>query len=175
MNPNTLTTKTQAVIQEAQMLAQQASHAQIENDHLLKVLADVDSLQYIFKKLGVNLPLLKQTVEKNLASKPSVQGGQLSLSPQTNSVFADAWSEAQKMKDEFVAVEHLLLALVKNKSTASQILKDQGVNEKELISAIEEMRQGARVTSASAEESYQALEKYARNLNQMAQDGSWTL
>jgi ATP-dependent Clp protease ATP-binding subunit ClpB len=75
------------------------------------------------------------------------------------------------MKDEFIAVEHLLLALVKNKSTASQILKDQGVNEKELISAIKEMRQGARVTSASAEESYQALEKYARNLNQMAQDG----
>jgi len=171
MNPNTLTTKTQAVIQEAQMLAQQASHAQIDNDHLLKVLVDVDSLQYIFKKLGVNLPLLKQTAEKNLASKPSVQGGQLSLSPQTNRVFADAWSEAQKMKDEFIAVEHLLLALVKNKSTASQILKDQGVNEKELISAIEEMRQGARVTSASAEESYQALEKYARNLNQMAQDG----
>jgi ATP-dependent Clp protease ATP-binding subunit ClpB len=171
MNPNTLTTKTQAVIQEAQMLAQQASHAQIDNDHLLKVLVDVDSLQYIFKKLGVNLPLLKQMAEKNLASKPSVQGGQIGLSPETNRVFTDAWSEAQKMKDEFIAVEHLLLALVKNKSTASQILKDQGVNEKELISAIKEMRQGARVTSASAEESYQALEKYARNLNQMAQDG----
>jgi ATP-dependent Clp protease ATP-binding subunit ClpB len=171
MNPNTLTTKTQAVIQEAQMLAQQAIHAQIDNDHLLKVLVDVDSLQYIFKKLGVNLPLLKQMAEKNLASKPSVQGGQIGLSPETNRVFTDAWSEAQKMKDEFIAVEHLLLALVKNKSTASQILKDQGVNEKELISAIKEMRQGARVTSASAEESYQALEKYARNLNQMAQDG----
>ncbi|MBL6647223.1 MAG: ATP-dependent chaperone ClpB [Flavobacteriaceae bacterium] len=171
MNPNTLTTKTQAVIQEAQMLAQQASHAQIDNDHLLKILVDVDSLQYIYKKLGVNLPLLKQMAEKNLASKPSVQGGQIGLSPETNRVFTDAWSEAQKMKDEFIAVEHLLLALVKNKSTASQILKDQGVNEKELISAIKEMRQGARVTSASAEESYQALEKYARNLNQMAQDG----
>jgi ATP-dependent Clp protease ATP-binding subunit ClpB len=171
MNPNTLTTKTQAVIQEAQMLAQQAIHAQIDNDHLLKVLVDVDSLQYIFKKLGVNLPLLKQMAEKNLASKPSVQGGQIGLSPETNRVFTDAWSEAQKMKDEFIAVEHLLLALVKNKSTASQILKDQGVSEKELISAIKEMRQGARVTSASAEESYQALEKYARNLNQMAQDG----
>jgi ATP-dependent Clp protease ATP-binding subunit ClpB len=171
MNPNTLTTKTQAVIQEAQMLAQQASHAQIDNDHLLKILVDVDSLQYIYKKLGVNLPLLKQMAEKNLASKPSVQGGQIGLSLETNRVFTDAWSEAQKMKDEFIAVEHLLLALVKNKSTASQILKDQGVNEKELISAIKEMRQGARVTSASAEESYQALEKYARNLNQMAQDG----
>ena len=171
MNPNTLTTKAQAAIQETQMLAQQARHAQVDNDHLLKVLLEIDSLQFVYKKLGVNSALLKQMADKNLASKPAVEGGQLSLSTQTNKVFTDAWTEAQKMKDAFIAVEHLLLALVKNKSTASQILKDQGVNEKELLKAIEEMRQGARVTSASAEESYQALDKYARNLNQMAQEG----
>lgn len=171
MNPNTLTTKAQTAIQETQMLAQQARHAQVDNDHLLKVLLEIDSLQFLYKKLGVNSILLKQMADKNLASKPTVEGGQLSLSTETNKVFTDAWTEAQKMKDAFIAVEHLLLALVKNKSTASQILKDQGVNEKELLKAIEEMRQGARVTSASAEESYQALEKYARNLNQMAQEG----
>ncbi len=171
MNPNTLTTKAQTAIQETQMLAQQARHAQVDNDHLLKVLLEIDSLQFLYKKLGVNNILLKQMADKNLASKPTVEGGQLSLSSETNKVFTDAWTEAQKMKDAFIAVEHLLLALVKNKSTASQILKDQGVNEKELLKAIEEMRQGARVTSASAEESYQALEKYARNLNQMAQEG----
>lgn len=171
MNPNTLTTKAQAAIQETQMLAQQARHAQVDNDHMIKVLLEIDSLQFLYKKLGVNSALLKQMADKNLASKPTVEGGQLSLSTETNKVFTDAWTEAQKMKDAFITVEHLLLALVKNKSTASQILKDQGVNEKELFKAIEEMRQGARVTSASAEESYQALEKYARNLNQMAQEG----
>lgn len=171
MNPNTLTTKAQTAIQETQMLAQQARHAQVDNDHLLKVLLEIDSLQFLYKKLGLNSILLKQMADKNLASKSTVEGGQLSLSSETNKVFTDAWTEAQKMKDVFIAVEHLLLALVKNKSTASQILKDQGVNEKELLKAIEVMRQGARVTSASAEESYQALEKYARNLNQMAQEG----
>ena len=171
MIPNKLTTKAQAVMQEAQLLAQQAKHAQIDNDHLLKVLLDVDTLVFVYKKLGVNLGLVKQMAEKNLASKPTVQGGQLTLSNESNRIFTDAWTEAQKMKDEFIAVEHLLLALVKNKSTASQILKDQGVNQKELLGTIKEMRQGARVTSASAEESYQALEKYARNLNQMAQEG----
>ncbi|MGB0260519.1 MAG: ATP-dependent chaperone ClpB [Flavobacteriaceae bacterium] len=171
MNPNTLTTKAQAAIQETQMLAQQARHAQVDNDHLLKVLLEIDSLQFLYKKLGVNSALLKQMADKNLASKPTVEGGQLSMSTETNKVFTDAWMEAQKMKDAFIAVEHLLLALVKNKSTASQILKDQGVNERELLKAIEEMRHGTRVTSTSAEESYQALEKYARNLNQMAQEG----
>ena len=171
MIPNKLTTKAQAVMQEAQLLAQQAKHAQIDNDHLLKVLLDVDTLVFVYKKLGVNLGLVKQMAEKNLASKPTVQGGQLTLSNESNRIFTDAWTEAQKMKDEFIAVEHLLLALVKNKSTASQILKDQGVNQKELLGTIKEMRQGARVTSASAEESYQALDKYARNLNQMAQEG----
>ena len=128
MNPNKLTTKAQAVIQEAQLLAQQAKHAQIDNDHLLKVLLDVDSLLFVYKKLGVNLGLIKQLTDKNMASKPTVQGGQLVLSQESNRIFTDAWTEAQKMKDEFIAVEHLLLALVKNKSTASQILKDQGVN-----------------------------------------------
>lgn len=171
MNPNKLTTKAQAVIQETQLLAQQAGHAQIDNDHLIKVLLDVDSLSFVYKKLGLNLGLIKQMAEKNLASKPTVQGGQLALSNETNRVFTDAWTEAQKMKDEFIAVEHLLLALVKNKSTASKMLKDQGVNEKDILSAIEQLRQGARVTSVSAEEIYQALEKYARNLNQMAQEG----
>ena len=171
MIPNKLKTKAQAVMQEAQLLAQQAKHAQIDNDHLLKVLLDVDTLVFVYKKLGVNLGLVKQMAEKNLASKPTVQGGQLTLSNESNRIFTDAWTEAQKMKDEFIAVEHLLLALVKNKSTASQILKDQGVNQKELLGTIKEMRQGARVTSASAEESYQALDKYARNLNQMAQEG----
>ena len=123
MNPNTLTTKAQAAIQETQMLAQQARHAQVDNDHLLKVLLEIDSLQFVYKKLGVNSALLKQMADKNLASKPAVEGGQLSLSTQTNKVFTDAWTEAQKMKDAFIAVEHLLLALVKNKSTASQISK----------------------------------------------------
>ena len=171
MNPNKLTTKAQVVIQEAQLLAQQANHAQIDNDHFLKVLLEVDTLVFVYKKLGVNLGLVKQMAEKNLASKTTVQGGQLTLSNESNRILTDAWTEAQKMKDEFIAVEHILLALVKSKSTASQILKDQGVNEKELLHAIEEMRQGARVTSASAEESYQALDKYARNLNLMAQEG----
>ena len=123
MNPNKLTTKAQAVIQEAQLLAQQANHAQIDNDHFLKVLLEVDTLVFVYKKLGVNLGLVKQMAEKNLASKTTVQGGQLTLSYESNRILTDAWTEAQKMKDEFIAVEHILLALVRGKFRSSSTLR----------------------------------------------------
>ena len=173
MNFNNFTTKSQEIIQLAQQLAQSYSHNQIENEHIFKALKEVDEnvLPFLLKKLNINTSLLKQLLEKQLQSFTKVSGAELIFSRETSKTLAEAAITAKSMKDEFVSIEHLVLAIFKSKSTISQVLKDQGVTEKGLISAIEELRKGEKVTSKSQEETYNVLNKYAKNLNQLARDG----
>jgi ATP-dependent Clp protease ATP-binding subunit ClpB len=171
MNLNAFTLKSQELVQAAQQLAQVASHAQIDNDHFLSALLEVDSLQFVYDQCQINLPLVRQLADKNLLSKSKVEGGQLALSTESSRLLTSAQNFAKDMKDEFVAVEHILHALINSKSNAAQVLKDQGLTAKQVIKSINDLRQGKRVTSASAENTYQSLTKYARNLNQMAQEG----
>ena len=173
MNINKFTTKSQEAIQLSQQLAQGFGQQQIENEHLFKALLEVDEnvTPFLLKKLNVNVPLFKQILESTIQSFPKVSGGDIMLSRTANATLNEAEILAGKMNDEFVSVEHLVLAIFGSKSKIAQILKDQGVTEKGLKAAIEEMRKGERVTSASAEETYNALNKYAKNLNDLARSG----
>lgn len=173
MNFNNFTIKSQEAIQQAQQIAQGYGHQQIENEHIFKAIFEVDEnvLPFLLKKLNVNIDLLKQVLDSTLNSFSKVSGGELMLSRDAGTTLNDASIVAKKMKDEYVSLEHLILAIFKSKSKIAQILKDQGVTEKGLQSAIDELRKGDRVTSASAEETYNSLNKYAKNLNQMANDG----
>jgi ATP-dependent Clp protease ATP-binding subunit ClpB len=173
MNINKFTTKSQEAIQLSQQIAQGLGQQQIENEHLFKALLEVDEnvTPFLLKKLNVNVSLFKQIVESTLQSFPKVSGGDIMLSRTANTTLNEAEILAGKMNDEFVSVEHLVLAIFGSKSKIAQILKDQGVTEKGLKAAIDEMRKGERVTSASAEETYNALNKYAKNLNDLARSG----
>lgn len=173
MNFNNYTIKSQETIQRAQELAQSLGHQQIENEHIFKaiILVDENVTPFILKKLNVNLEILKQILDKQLESFPKVSGGDIMLSQEAGKTVNEASIIAKKMKDEYISIEHLLLAIFKSKSAIAQSLKDQGVTEKELKSAIEELRKGSRVTSQSVEGTYNSLNKYARNLNQLASEG----
>jgi ATP-dependent Clp protease ATP-binding subunit ClpB len=173
MNFTNFTTKSQETIQLAQQLAQSYGHNQIENEHIFKALTEVDEnvLPFLLKKLNINTSLLQQLLEKQLQRFPKVSGAELLLSREASKTLNEAAIIAKSMKDEFVSIEHLILAIFKSKSTIAQILKDQGISEKGLLSAIEELRKGERVTSQSQEETYNSLNKYAKNLNQLARDG----
>ena len=173
MNLQKLTIKAQEALQQAQQFAQEHSHGQIENEHVFQGILSVDEhiVSFLLKKLGVNEPLLKQVLEKELQSKSKVSGGELSMSPETGKTINEALISAQKMKDEFASIEHLFVAILKSKSNIAQFLKDQGVTENNTLRAIEELRNGARVTSQTAEDTYQSLERFAKNLNQLANDG----
>ncbi|WP_299097849.1 ATP-dependent chaperone ClpB [uncultured Winogradskyella sp.] len=173
MNFNNYTIKSQEAIQQAQQLAQSHSHQQIENEHIFKALFEVDKnvLPFILKKLNVNVSLLQQILDKELQSFSKVSGADLIISREASKALNEASIIAKKMNDDYVSIEHLILAIFKSKSKIAQILKDQGVTETGLNSAIEELRKGDRVTSQSQEETYNSLSKYAKNLNQLAQDG----
>ncbi len=173
MNFNNYTIKSQEVLQSAQLLAQELGHQQIENEHLFKAILEVDEnvTPFLLHKLDVNLPLLQQILESTLQSFPKVSGADIMLSREAMKTVNEATIVAKKMEDEYVSIEHLLLAIFKSKSKIAQILKDQGVTEKHLIAAIQELRKGKSVTSQSAEDNYNALNKYAKNLNQLASDG----
>ncbi len=173
MNLNNFTIKSQEAIQKAQQIAQGYGHQQIENAHILKGIFEVDEnvAPFIFNKLGVNIDIIKQTLENIIKSFPKVEGGELMLSKTANTMLLDAGNLAKKMKDEYVSLEHLLLAILKSKGPAAQMLKDNGITEKDLTGAIDELRKGNRVTSQSAEETYNSLNKYAKNLNQLASEG----
>jgi len=134
MNLNNYTIKSQEAIQQAQQLAQANGHQQIENEHLFKGILSVDQnvITFLLKKLDVNTMLLTQTLDKQIASFPKVSGAQLMLSPESGKTLNEAAIIAKKMNDDFVSIEHLILAIFKSKSTISQMLKDQGVNEKDL-------------------------------------------
>ncbi len=173
MNFNNFTIKSQEAIQQAQQLAQEFGHQQIENEHIFKAITTVDenAAPFLLKKLNINVNLFNQILDNTLTSFPKVSGGELMLSREASKTLNEASSIAKKMKDEFVSVEHLILAIFKSSSKIAQILKDQGATEKGLLAAIEELRKGDRVTSQSAEETYNSLNKYAKNLNKMAEEG----
>lgn len=173
MNFANFTIKSQEAIQRAQQIAQGLGHQQIENEHIVKAILEVDEnvTPFLLKKLNVNVGLFTQILDSTLQSFPKVQGGEMGISREASTALNEAGNIARKMNDEFVSIEHLLLGIFNTKSKVAQILKDQGVTEKGLKSAIEELRKGERVTSASAEETYNSLNKYAKNLNQLANDG----
>ncbi|MFP9113659.1 ATP-dependent chaperone ClpB [Flavobacterium sp. RHBU_3] len=173
MNFANYTIKSQEAIQRAQQLAQGLGHQQIENEHIVKAILEVDEnvTPFLLKKLNVNVGLFGQILDSTLNSFPKVQGGEMGISREASTALNEASNIARKMNDEYVSIEHLLLAIFGTKSKVAQILKDQGVTEKGLRSAIDELRKGERVTSASAEETYNSLNKYAKNLNQLANDG----
>ncbi|GAL01572.1 ClpB protein [Nonlabens ulvanivorans] len=156
---NQLTIKSQEALQAAQQLAQESGHQFIENLHLLKGMIQIDEnvLPFIFKKLNVNLALVIQLIDSSLSALLKVEGGDIQLSRDASKTVNGAISIATKMDDEYVSLEHLLLSLFDGKSTAAHILKDQGITKSQLEKAIEELRQGSRVTSASAEETYNSL------------------
>ncbi len=173
MNTNNFTIKSQEAIQQAQQIAQGFGHQQIENEHILKGILEVDEnvTPFILKKLNVNVDLFKKILDSTLQNFPKVSGGDLMLSREASTALTEANIIAKKMNDEFVSIEHLVLAIFKSKSKVAQILKDQGVTYNGLETAIAEIRKGERVTSASAEETYNSLNKYAKNLNELARNG----
>lgn len=173
MNLNNYTIKSQEAIQQSQQIAQGFGHQQIENEHLFKAIFEVDEnvLPFILKKLNVNIAILQQALDKQLESFSKVTGGDIMFSRETGKTLNEASIIAKKMNDDFVSIEHLILAIFKSNSKIAQMLKDQGINEKALQAAIDELRKGDRVTSQSQEETYNALNKYAKNLNLLAKEG----
>jgi ATP-dependent Clp protease ATP-binding subunit ClpB len=172
MNLNNYTTKSQETIQMAQQIAQGFSNNQIENEHIFKALTQVDEnvLPFLLKKLNINITVFNQILDKQLESFPKVTGAELMVSRETNKTLNEASIIAKNMKDDFVSIEHLILAIFKSKSNIAQVLKDQGVTEKYLKAAIDELRKGENVTSQSQEETYNSLNKYAKNLNELAEN-----
>ena len=173
MNLNDYTIKSQEAIQQAQQIAQGFGQQQIENEHIFKGIFEVDEnvLPFILKKLNVNIPILKQALDKQIESFPKVSGSELMLSREAGKSLNEASIIAKKQKDDYVSIEHLIMAVFKSNSKIAQMLKDQGVTEKGLKAAIDELRQGENVTSQSQEDTYNSLNKYAKNLNQLAKDG----
>ena len=173
MNFNQFTVKSQEAVQKAQEIASSNSQQAIETGHLLKALLEVDEnvAPFLLKKLNVSIPQLEKQVDDIIQSYPKVSGSNVYLSNDANNALQKAVASLREYKDEFVSVEHLLIGILSVKDKTSQLLKDAGITEKGLKTAITELRKGARVTSATAEETYNALNKYARNLNQLAEQG----
>jgi ATP-dependent Clp protease ATP-binding subunit ClpB len=173
MTLDKFTIKAQETVQEAVNTAQRNGQQTIEPVHLLAgILSKAkDVTNYIFQKLGVNGQQIEMLVQTELQHLPRVQGGEPYLSSDTNKVLLKAQDYAQKMGDEFVSCEPILLALLTDGATAGRILKDAGITEKDLRAAIQELRQGQKVQSQSADENYQSLEKYAKNLVDLARKG----
>ncbi|MFP4288891.1 MAG: ATP-dependent chaperone ClpB [Bacteroidales bacterium] len=173
MNINNFTTKSQEAVQKAQEIAMASEHQAVEPGHLLKGILTVDDSvsPYLLKKNQVNMANFTQVLDRIVESYPKVSGGEVYLSKDSAKVLQNATNYLKEFGDEFVSVEHLLLALLKNKDNIGQLLKDNGLTEGNLKKSIQELRKGSRVTSSSAEETYNSLDKYARNLNQLAQSG----
>jgi ATP-dependent Clp protease ATP-binding subunit ClpB len=173
MNLNNFTIKSQEAIQQAVQLATINGNQAIENGHILKGVLEVDEnvTPFILKKLGVNQDVFEKTLESILKSYPKVSGGQPYLSTSANQTVAKASTFLKEFKDEFVSIEHLLLGILASGDSVSAMMKDMGFTEKDLKAAIRELRKGASVTSQTQEETYNALNKYAINLNSQAQSG----
>ncbi len=173
MNLNKFTIKAQEAVQEAVRRVQLQGQQNIEPEHLLAGVLKVGEqvTQFVFRKLGVNPTLVQQATDAQIGSLPRVSGGEPYLSREANNVLTKAEEMAQQQGDEFVSIEHLLQAILAVNTTASKILKDAGVTEKELSAAIRELRGGQRVTSQSSEDTYQSLSKYAKNLVDEARAG----
>ncbi|SFK82208.1 ATP-dependent chaperone ClpB [Proteiniphilum acetatigenes] len=173
MNFNNFTIRAQEAVQKAIDLAQGNNQQMIEPAHLLKgvILVGENITGFLFQKLGVNSQNLERVLDKEIESFPRVSGGDPMLSRETNAVFQKAIDFTSKMGDQFVSLEHLLLAILDEKNSASQIMKDAGISLNQLQAAIKELRKGEKVTSQSAEDTYQSLGKYAVNLTERARNG----
>jgi len=174
MNFDKFTIKSQEAVQKAMQIAQGLGNPQIDNAHLMKAILEVDEnvTPHILKKVGVDVNLFKQKLEQYINSLPKQQGGeQPQLSRTASKTLTDALNLAEKMKDDYVSIEHLLLAIFDSGDEVSRMLKEMGVTKKALEAAIQDIRKGSRVTSQSQEDTYQALEKYAINLTKLAREG----
>jgi len=173
MNLNNFTIKSQEAIQQAMQIATINGNQAIENGHILKAILEVDEnvTPFILKKLGVNQAVFSKTVDAIVNSYPKVSGGQPYLSNNANQAVAKATNYLKEFKDEYVSIEHLLLGILASGDAVAQLLKDNNIKEKELKAAITELRKGSNVTSQSAEETYNSLNKYAINLNTQARNG----
>lgn len=173
MNLNNFTIKSQEAIQQAITIATVNGQQAIENGHILKAILEQDETvtPFILKKLGINEQVFSKTLDSIVNSYPKVSGGQPYLSNAANQTVAKATSFLKEFGDEFISIEHLLLGVLTSGDTVSKMMKDLGVNEKDLKAAIKELRKGSKVTSQTQEETYNALNKYAINLNQQARNG----
>jgi ATP-dependent Clp protease ATP-binding subunit ClpB len=173
MNLNKFTIKSQEAVQQAQQIAMTNGHQSIEPVHILKGILSVDEsvAPYLFKKVGANDQIINKAVDSMIESLPKVDGGNQYLSQPANQILAKAQEKIKAFDDEFVSIEHMLLALLDVKDQASNLLKDSGVTAGELKKAVLELRKGERVTSQNAEDNYNALSKYAIHLNEQARNG----
>ncbi|MGJ1430059.1 ATP-dependent chaperone ClpB [Sphingobacterium spiritivorum] len=173
MNFNNYTIKAQEAIQKASEIASGNQQQAIEPAHILKALLTVDEniIGHLLKKLNVNIAYLEGEVDKQIQSYPKVSGSNIYLSNEANSALQKAQSYLKEFNDEFVSIEHLLLGILNAGGKTASLLKDQGVNEKDLKLAIKELRGNNRVTDQNAEATFNALNKYARNLNEFAESG----
>ncbi|MDX5321194.1 MAG: AAA family ATPase, partial [Bacteroidota bacterium] len=167
------TIKSQEAVQKAQELATVAQNQAIETGHLLKglMLTDESVISFLFNKLNVNSSRVNQSLDAILQSYPKVSGAEVYLGRQAQSALMNAQSYLKTFNDEFVSVDHILLALLNNKDSVSTLLKDAGITENGLKKAINELRGGQRITSDTAEQQHQSLDKYAKNLNELASRG----
>lgn len=173
MNFNNFTIKSQEAVQKATEIAAAKQHQAIETSHLLKgmLMVDENVVPYLLKKLNVNIEIFTKALDHIIDSYPKVTGGEQYLSGDSNKALQKATALAQEFKDEFVSIEHLLLGILSVNNATSRLLKDNGVNDKELRAAIKQLRKGTTVNSQSAEETYNSLNKYSRNLNELARSG----
>lgn len=173
MNFNNYTIKAQEAIQKASEIAGGNQQQAIETAHLLKALLLVDEnvVSHLLKKLNVNLKHVEEELEKQISSFPKVSGSNIYLASSTNTALQKAQSYLKDFKDEFVSIEHILLGLLATGDKTASLLKDQGVTDKDLKKAITDLRGNSRVTDQNAEATYNALNKYARNLNEFAESG----
>ena len=173
MNINQFTIKAQEAIGKAQEIAQSHQSQTVEAIHLLKgaLLADDYLVPNLMKKLGVNVARLNDALDQAINSQPRSSGTELYYSSEVSRIFNDALTQAKKMGDEYVSIEHLLLAIFESNSLASQMMKEQGVNKNDLETAIKQFRKGKKVDSQDAEQNYDSLNRFAKNLNELAQQG----
>ncbi len=173
MNINQFTIKSQEAIGKAQEIAQSHQSQTVENFHLLKgmILSDDYLVPNLMKKLGVNISRLNDALDQAINNQPRTSGSELYYSSEVSKTFNDAITLAKKMGDEYVSIEHLLLAVFESNSSASQMMKDQGIRKDELEKAIMQFRKGKKVDSQDAEQNYDSLNRFAKNLNELAQQG----
>ena len=173
MNLNNFTIKSQEAIQKAQEIALGKQNQSIESIHILKGIMQVDEnvIPYLLKKLDVNTVILIKAIDRIIESLPKVSGGEQFLSREANSALQKANSYLKDFNDQFVSVEHILLGILEGKDTAAKLLKDNGMTEKSLLAAIKQLRQGSTVNSQSAEDTFNSLNRYAKNLNELARTG----
>jgi ATP-dependent Clp protease ATP-binding subunit ClpB len=173
MDIQKFTIKSQEAIQQAEQLASGSGHQAIENAHLLKgiLIADKDVVPYLFSKLNVNTAIIEKTVDRILETTSKVSGGQLYLSPNAQKTLNNAFAEMKNFGDDYVSIELMLYAMLDGSDNIAQLLKDNKITKKNLKETIMDLRNGEKVTSNSQEGTYKSLEKYAKNLNELAKEG----